>query len=67
MSIQIGSQDYAGAPVRWKQETTFNPQTQRKIDVRTTGELHCWRIKSIDGDSFEMSGMDIEYENSGAR
>tara|TARA_R110000803_G_scaffold210829_1_gene284074 strand:- start:17322 stop:18887 length:1566 start_codon:yes stop_codon:yes gene_type:complete len=67
MIIQFGSQDYAGAPVRWKPEVTFNPGTQRKVDVRTTGELHCWRIRSVGSNAWSMSGIDIEYTTAGER
>jgi hypothetical protein len=65
--IQFGSQDYAGAPVRWKPALPFNPANQRKVDLRTTGELHCWRITSDGNNRFEMSGMDIEYVVNGVR
>lgn len=65
--IQVGSQDYAGAAIRWTPSNEFTPGADRKIDVRTTGELHCWRIESIDAISFEFSGMDIEYSRNGLR
>ncbi len=65
--IQMGSQDRAGAPVRWKPPLTFNPGQDRKLDVRTTGELHAWAIESIGKGNWIMSGMDIEYTPNGAR
>ncbi len=65
--IQFGSQDYNDAPVRWKPAITFNPLTDRKIDVRTTGELHCWKISSIGSGRLKMSGMTIEYSKAGLR
>ncbi len=67
LEIQFGSQDHAGAPVRWKPAVKFNPDKQRKVDIRTTGELHCWRITSIGTGKFTMSGMDIEYVENGIR
>lgn len=67
ISIQFGSQDYNDAPVRWKPAIIFDPRTQRKIDIRTTGELHCWRIESIGMDSLQISGMTIEYVKAGMR
>lgn len=67
MIFQFGSQDFVGSPIRWKPEIRFNPVTDRKIDVRTTGELHCWRVKSINNNYFEMSGMDIQYVKNGER
>jgi len=67
LSIQFGSQDHAGSPVRWKPAVLFNPATDRKIDVRSTGELHCWRFDSVGKNTWTMSGMDIEFERSGKR
>jgi hypothetical protein len=67
LQIQVGSQDYAGSPIRWQTPKTFIPGVDRKIDVRTTGELHCWRLLSVGGISFDFSGMDIEYSRSGLR
>lgn len=67
MIFQFGSQDFAGSAVRWKPQVMFNPQTQRKIDIRTTGELHCWRAMTMGSGGFEMSGMEIEYEEAGKR
>jgi hypothetical protein len=62
ITIQIGSQDRAGGPVRWKPAKTFTPGTDRKIDVRTTGELHAWRISSVGFGNWSMSGMTLEFE-----
>ena len=70
VSIQIGSQDYPGSPVRWKAPVNFQPNLNRKIDVRTTGELHCFRFESsniVSSTSWELSGLDIEYTNAGQR
>jgi hypothetical protein len=67
VSIQVGSHDFAGSPVRWKAPIAFDPNTQRKISVRTTGELHAWRVSSIGSVGFELSGMDIIYEEAGLR
>jgi len=70
--IEFGSQDYAGSPIRWKPATEFTPGADRKIDVRTTGELHCWRVISKDVGSngvgnWRMSGMDISFVIDGER
>jgi len=67
LEIQFGSQDYPGAAVRWKPPITFNPATDRKIDVRTTGELHCWSFRSIGKGNWQFSGMDIEWTPAGER
>lgn len=65
--MRFGSHDHPGSPIRWKPWLIFNPLTDRKVDIRTTGELHAWRIESIDEGFFSISGMDIEYEPAGFR
>lgn len=65
--ITVGSQDYPGAPVRWRPSVQFDPEQQRKVEVRTTGALHAWRIEGIEDNAFSLSGFDIEYSNTGAR
>lgn len=65
--FRFGFQQHYGGPITWKPEVEYNPSTQRKIDIRTTGESHCWQIKNKNGEYFKFSGMDIEYTLSGAR
>lgn len=65
--ITFGSQDYKGAAVRWKSPQLFNPSTQRKLEVRSTGPLHAWRIESVDHGQFTINGMDVEYSVNGLR
>jgi hypothetical protein len=67
VEIQFGSQKIAGGPVTWKPSVTFIPGVDRKVDVRTTGSLHCWRIESETTGNWAFSGMDIFYENAGER
>lgn len=68
VSIEVGSQDYPGSPVRWKPAVVFDPETDRKVDIRTTGELHCFRISSLQSNSYwELSGIDVEYTEAGLR
>ena len=65
--IQLGSHRKLGDTPVWKPSVIFRPGIDRKIDVRTTGMLHAWRITSHDGLPFELSGMDIEFVPSGER
>lgn len=67
VKIEIGSQQHYDGPVAWKQEILFEPATQRRVALRTTGKFHCWKISSIGTSKFKISGMDIEYVNSGSR
>ena len=63
--ITFGSQYALGASVRWDISKIFTPNTDRKIEVRTTGMLHSWRIQSYNNSQFSYSGMDIEYVLNG--
>lgn len=66
--IELGSQDHPGSPVRWKPGVHFNPAVDRKVDIRTTGELHCFRLSSFSSNaSWEVSGIDVDYVMAGER
>jgi len=66
--IQFGSQQNAGGPTQWKTAVEFDPAADKKIDLRTTGELHCFRVYADDVSSdFAFIGMDIEYVMAGRR
>lgn len=67
IQITLGSQDYPNAPIRWKTPVTFKPGKQRKIDVRTTGALHAFKVESVGAGQFTMSGIDFEYAPAGRR
>lgn len=67
VKIQIGSHLFADSPVSWKPAVTFTPGIDRKVDIRSTGTLHAWRISSIGTGSFSLSGMDVHYSPSGKK
>lgn len=67
LNIQIGSQLHPGAPISWKPPAVFIPGIDKKIDVRSTGPLHAYRITSVEGTSYSITGMDIEYVEDGKR
>lgn len=72
LRIRVGSQDYAGSEVRWKVPVLYrvdksNTKGQRKIDVRTTGELHAFEIELVGDGNCQISGMSIEYAEAGLR
>lgn len=68
VSIQIGAQEAPGAPVKWKPVVEFDPEVDRKMDVRATGQLHCFRFTSNGSSSaWSLSGLDIEYTMAGKR
>lgn len=66
--IQVGSQQAPGGSIMWKPAIQFNPNTQRKVDMRTTGILHAYRIFVDDVKTdFTVSGIDILYTEAGTR
>lgn len=68
IKIRVGSQQHAGGEISWAGDyRTFTPGKDRKIDVRTTGEVHCYEIKSEGGAFFNLTGMDIEFSEAGRR
>jgi hypothetical protein len=68
IQIRVGSQQQAGGPIKWAGDyRTFVPGRDRKIDVRTTGEVHAYEVKSEGGSFFNMTGMDIEFMPAGSR
>lgn len=68
VTIEVGSQDTTSSPIRWKPAVLFTPGVDRKIDVRSTGSLHCIRITCDDvTGEWELSGIDIEYLKVGER
>lgn len=66
--IQIGSQQSPGGAITWKPPCEFNPNTDRKIDIRSTGILHAFRVYADNvNSSFLLSGLDFEYVEAGRR
>jgi hypothetical protein len=67
LEFRFGSQQFAGGPVKWVSGyREFTPGKDRKIDVRTTGELHAFEVRSKEG-FFTLTGIDIEYSMAGSR
>ncbi len=67
VTIQIGCQAFAGAPVDWEAAVTYNPNTDRKVDVRCTGSLFAYRVSSVGTGAVSISGLTVEYELAGRR
>ena len=67
VNIRMGASLSPKQGVQWKQAQVFNPSTMRKLDIRTTGPYHSWKIESVGNTPFTLSGMDIVYEVNGAR
>jgi hypothetical protein len=68
VKVHVGSHHYAGDAARWAgDKRDFSPATDRKVDVRTTGELHSWRVEGPTNGNFNISGVDIEWQPAGTR
>jgi hypothetical protein len=67
VNIQLGSQEAVGQDISWSNPVSFNPSKDRKVDIRTTGKLHGWRLESTDNVDLTFFGMDVEYVNNGVR
>jgi hypothetical protein len=67
VQFQFGYQESPSGAVIWDNPVLYNPSTDRKIEVRTTGSLHSWRISSVGTNDFAYAGMSIEYVPNGLR
>lgn len=68
IEMRFGSQQRAGGEVRWASDwIPFRPSVDRKIDIRTTGELHAYEVRSKGSNFFFLTGFDIEYSPAGYR
>lgn len=65
--ISVGSHQYAGSGSTWKKTVDFDPRTDRKVDIRTTGELHSYRIEGPSDGNFNVTGFDVEWHPAGGR
>ena len=67
MKVYTGYQMATDKPVTWDGPFTFDPDTQSKISVRATGKFLGIRFESQSDTSWTISGLELEYENSGRR
>lgn len=68
VEMRFGSQQRAGGPVRWASDfLTFFPGVDRKLDIRTTGELHAFEVRAKGKSFFNLTGFDIEFQLAGGR
>lgn len=73
VNISLGAQQFAGGPITWKPYVKFTPGVDRKVDIRSTGMLHSWRIETnndsggVGVGNWSLSGLDFEYAVNGVR
>jgi hypothetical protein len=62
VNINIGVQQAPEGTIKWNGFKSFTPGTDQKMDVRLTGTHLAIKVQSDGDDSWEMSGIDIEFE-----
>lgn len=68
VEMRFGSQQRAGGPVRWSSDwLKFRPGVDRKLDIRTTGELHAYEVRVTGAGFFNLTGFDLEFVMAGTR
>lgn len=65
--MEFGDQEFPNAPIRWRERKQIDVETQRKVDFRSTGRLHAYRITGSTKDNWRFTGMTIEYTEAGLR
>lgn len=63
----VGAHDYNNSEIRWNAPISFNPITDRKIDVKITGELLAFRFEFRNYRLIEFYGFEVEFVTNGAR
>lgn len=65
--LYVGAHDFNNSTIRWNDPISFNPITDRKIDVRTTGELLAIRFEFRGYAEVKFYGYTVEYTLEGVR
>jgi hypothetical protein len=67
IKVSVGSHQQAGDGVKYKGPAPFRPGIDRKIDMRSTGELHAFKVEGKANSNFNLTGFDVEFEAAGKR
>lgn len=67
VNFYIGTQDIPNGSVTWDGPHSFDPSTDYKIDIRASGNFHCWRATSTANVQWAISGIGFEVELEGER
>lgn len=65
VEISIGTQEFLGDPVVWGASQTFNPATQKYLDITVGGRWHAIRIESSGMATWNLRGYQVEVEPLG--
>lgn len=67
IKISVGSHQQAGDGVKYRGPAPFRPGVDRKIDMRSTGELHAFKVEGKANSNFNLTGFDVEFAVAGKR
>lgn len=65
--LYVGAHDFSGSQIRWDEPILFDLKSDRKIDVRATGELLAIKFEFRGYDEVEFYGYDVDYTINGKR
>ena len=67
VNISIGSAMSPNATYTYTASQSFNPNSQNKVDARSTGKYIAVKFQHTSATTFELNGYDLEYEVLGER
>jgi hypothetical protein len=67
VKVSVGSHQHAGDGVAWAKPVDFTASEDRKVDIRSTGELHSFKVEGKAKDNFNLTGFDVEFALAGKR
>ena len=67
VTFQFGASDVPNATPTYSNSTSFNTETQYKIDSRVSGRYLSYKMTVSDNKDFEFSGFDMDVETTGRR
>lgn len=65
--VYVGKQDYLKGPLLWDGPYDFNPDTDKRVNVRVTGRFIAVRFESIDNVAWSLDGYDMVVQPYGVR
>ncbi len=67
VNVYVGGQENPNASITWEGPYAFNPNTDRKVDFRTSGKLIGVKFESNTNITWELDGYEIDIVPDGER
>tara|TARA_R100001530_G_scaffold135816_1_gene114060 strand:+ start:103 stop:1647 length:1545 start_codon:yes stop_codon:yes gene_type:complete len=67
VNVYVGSSMTPNGTYTYSNPQSFNPNTQNKIDARSTGKYIAVKFEQTTNKEFELNGYDLEYDIVGER